>query len=344
MWVWAVVAGVIAAGGLGRLFFGRDNVPPMERHFRALEALRDLAEQPRPAAAEHVAPREPSTDHVRILANPPADARAHRRAPARRAARTPAGRTTRTTRSRSRSGRAAKAGSGVPLPSIERPTIEIRPSSTRAPDGIPGASRPDASRALEAPAVVEARPARGATTSRSARASRFIHDRVAAFSSPAAAAAIGAGTVVVVIAAVALAGLGDHGGARAAPSKTPTPSSVRRPAAAPTTTTSPTPTTVAPARVARVVSRSTGGATVSVHSPFRMTLHATGTCWVEITDPTGRSLFTGTQRSGQDQLIPSRGPIVVRLGYTPAITIAVDGVDLDLSGLAQTTSINFQST
>jgi hypothetical protein len=75
-----------------------------------------------------------------------------------------------------------------------------------------------------------------------------------------------------------------------------------------------------------------------------MTLHATGTCWVEITDPTGRSLFTGTLRSGQDQLIPSRGPIVVRLGYTPAITIAVDGVDLDLSGLAQTTSINFQST
>jgi hypothetical protein len=75
-----------------------------------------------------------------------------------------------------------------------------------------------------------------------------------------------------------------------------------------------------------------------------MTLHATGTCWVEITDPTGRSLFTGTLRSGQNQLIPSRGPIVVRLGYTPAITIAVDGVDLDLSGLAQTTSINFQST
>ena len=60
--------------------------------------------------------------------------------------------------------------------------------------------------------------------------------------------------------------------------------------------------------------------------------------------PTGRSLFTGTLRSGQNQLIPSRGPIVVRLGYTPAITIAVDGVDLDLSGLAQTTSINFQST
>jgi cytoskeleton protein RodZ len=165
---------------------------------------------------------------------------------------------------------------------------------------------------------------------------------VAAVSSPAAAAAIGAGTVVVVIAAVAIAGLGDHGGARTAPSKPPPPA-VRRPAAAPTTTT-PTPTTVAPARVTPVVSRSTGGGTVSVHSPFRMTLHATGTCWVEITDPTGRSLFTGTLRSGQNQLIPSRGPIVVRLGYTPAITIAVDGVDLDLSGLAQTTSINFQST
>jgi hypothetical protein len=36
------------------------------------------------------------------------------------------------------------------------------------------------------------------------------------------------------------------------------------------------------------------------------------------------------------------GPIVVRLGYTPAIVISVDGVTLDLSGLAQTANVDFQ--
>ena len=327
MWVWAGVAGVIAAVVLGRLIFGRDNVPPMERHLRGLDALRDLAEQPRPAIPDQVAPREPSTDHVRILAEPPANARAPRRAAARRTA----ARSTRSSRSRSRSARAAKAGAGISLPVIERPTIEIRPFEPVAFEPGP----------IEPGAGVDPLPAPGGAPSRSARVSRFARDRVAAVSSPAAAAAIGAATVVVAIAAIALAGLGDRGGAGAAASKTPPPAALR-PAAAPTTTTS-TPATVAPARVAPVVARSTRGATVSVHSPFQMTLHASGACWVEITDPTGRTLFNATLRPGQSQLIPSRGPIVVRIGYTPAITIAVDGVDLDLSGLAQTTSINFQS-
>ena len=80
-----------------------------------------------------------------------------------------------------------------------------------------------------------------------------------------------------------------------------------------------------------------------IHSPFRLTLRASGTCWVEITDATGHTLFTATLHSGQQQQIPGAGPIVVRIGYTPAMTISVDGIDLDLSGLGQTTNLSFQS-
>ena len=94
---------------------------------------------------------------------------------------------------------------------------------------------------------------------------------------------------------------------------------------------------------APVVARSNNGVTVSVRAPFQITLHANGTCWVQITDPTGHTLFTATLHSGQEQLIPGAEPIVVRLGYTPAVSISVDGVGIDLRGLSQTANLSFQT-
>jgi hypothetical protein len=54
-------------------------------------------------------------------------------------------------------------------------------------------------------------------------------------------------------------------------------------------------------------------------------------------------LFTGTLHAGQQQQLPVAGAIVVRLGYTPAMSISVDGVTLDLSGLAQTANLDFHN-
>ena len=50
-----------------------------------------------------------------------------------------------------------------------------------------------------------------------------------------------------------------------------------------------------------------------------------------------------TLHSGQEQHLPVSGPIVVRLGYTPAVTITVDGTGIDLGGLAQTANLDFRS-
>jgi cytoskeleton protein RodZ len=162
------------------------------------------------------------------------------------------------------------------------------------------------------------------------------------FSSRVYAVTIAAAFVVAVIGVVAAIGLGGHGTARATATKV-RPDRAARPPSVVSTTTSRAPSTTSPAPVAPVVARTTNGATVSVHSPFRLTLHASGTCWVEITDATGHTLFTATLHSGELQQIPGAGPIVVRLGYTPAMTISVDGIDLDLSGLGQTTNLTFQS-
>jgi cytoskeleton protein RodZ len=114
---------------------------------------------------------------------------------------------------------------------------------------------------------------------------------------------------------------------------------VQSPAA---TTTTPTTTVAVPAQPA--VALTSAGATVTVHSPFRLTLHATGACWVEVTDPAGKSLFSTTMHAGQVQDIPAAQPIVVRLGYTPGVTISVDGVAIDLGQLAQTANVDFRTT
>jgi len=155
------------------------------------------------------------------------------------------------------------------------------------------------------------------------------------------AAVGGIAVVLAAIVVVAAAGLDGHGSANAGASRPPVTTPAR--AATPTTLRRLSTPTTQPVAVVPVVARSTGGATVTVHSPFQLTLRASGTCWVQVTDTTQRVLFSGTLHAGQQQQLPVAGAIVVRLGYTPAITISVDGVTLDLSGLAQTANVQFQS-
>ncbi|MDP9336251.1 MAG: DUF4115 domain-containing protein [Actinomycetota bacterium] len=301
MWPLGVIAGVISAGALARVFLGRDRVPPMERRLRALALLRDLAEQPRSAIPDLVPPPEPPTDHVRILEEAPEGERASTRRPATR---------------RTRAQRSGEPHSSASSAAIERPTIEIRSSAARDPG----------------PLIAEAAPTGGPAVT--APASRHF--------SRVSVAAIAAAFVVAVTGIVAAVALNGHSPARATASHAHQ-GRAEKPRSLVSTTATAAPSTTTPAPVAPVVARSTNGATVSVRNPFRLTLHANGTCWVEITDATRHTLFTATLHSGQQQEIPGAGPIVVRLGYTPAMTISVDGIDLDLSGLGQTTNLTFQS-
>jgi cytoskeletal protein RodZ len=98
-----------------------------------------------------------------------------------------------------------------------------------------------------------------------------------------------------------------------------------------------------PSNVAPVVMRTTTGATVSLGSPFLLTLRTTQACWVQITDASGAVVFTETLPPGQEQQIPGSGTIVMKLGNMTGVTISAGNVDLDLGGLPRTADITFQT-
>ena len=89
MSVIVVVGAILVTTASLNSLWDRRRHDSLERHEKALAALRDLAEHPRELPPEP--PPPPPTDHVHILSEPPADAAAHHRrvqkaAAARRAA------------------------------------------------------------------------------------------------------------------------------------------------------------------------------------------------------------------------------------------------------------------
>jgi hypothetical protein len=62
---------------------------------------------------------------------------------------------------------------------------------------------------------------------------------------------------------------------------------------------------------------------------------------VQVSDPTGRVLFSGTLHAAQTQQVAGGASLVVRLGNTPAIGLAVDGQPLDLAGVGHTATVRF---
>lgn len=332
MWVLGVIASMAAVGALARYFVGRDNVAPMERHIRALDALRDLAQQPRPAASEAMPPDVP-TDHVRILADVPDDERRARRAPPRRS-------------------------TAKPVWATDLPTIAIRPGGERravppaVSDGDRAAVGDPASGDEQvtpvspapvtlAPAVVAAAvapitsPFLAPVHAHGRRGLGFSGSRSRLYAAGAAAA------VVVLIGTLVAIGINGRGTEGAAAPKVPVAGAA--PVGATVTTASTATTSTTAPRPAPVMTRTTDGATVSLAAPFVLMLRTTAQCWVQITDTAGAVLFTDTLPAGHTQQIPGAGPIVMKVGNMAGVTISVDGVDLALGGLPRTADITFQT-
>jgi len=87
MWVIAAVVVLLIATFVLNRLVNRDRTAPLERHERALAALRDLAERPRPVVRD-VAPSITLPDeHIRILTDGPEGEDPRQSAPAARRAR-----------------------------------------------------------------------------------------------------------------------------------------------------------------------------------------------------------------------------------------------------------------
>jgi hypothetical protein len=298
VWPEGVIAIVAAVVTLSARHLGRENVAPMERRARALDALRRLPDRPVPRGDGVAHPSDLPSGHVRILAEPPPDA--YRRTKADR----------RTTRGHAQKLRTAEARAAA----VVRPTIEIH-----------GRLSPLREHCRVVPSETAVEPALPV----------MRRSRIRAATIATTMAATG-----VVIAAIGLNWLPSQS---VAERRTP---AARAASSAPKSgvkDSSTTHTTVA-TRVAPVVVRTAGGAVVSVATPYMLMSRTSEKCWVQITDTPGRALFTATLRPGQTQPIPGSETVVMKLGYTPGVTISADGVRLDLHGLPQTANVMFQTS
>ena len=318
-----IVVALAAAACANALYSRRNRDDSLERHERALNALRDLNEHPHPEPAPlH---EELPTDHVRIL-----DERPEGTAPQRR-------RTRRAASARRTSARTRPRG-GV----ADRPTAAQLPRTpTSSPAPPPEHEAPEPPRivvpaapivfddGVDVPDVVDLPPADFPARSplRLPTVSRSV------------VVAVAAAVVAVVIATVTAVVITDN-------------SSSPRPAAAPpatieptTTTPPPTVTTTIAKPSAQFTASSGGNGTVTVTVPYTLTLTVTGPrCWVSVEDSSGTTVFTGTLKSGEQQQVPGSGPLTVRLGNTAAIQMSVNGAPLNMAGVAQTANVQFQPT
>jgi len=89
--------------------------------------------------------------------------------------------------------------------------------------------------------------------------------------------------------------------------------------------TKPTPTTV-PTQIVALTSTSTTATYPVSTNAYRITVTATGPCWVAATtSSTGSTLWAGTLQAGSTQVIQASGIVTVQLG-TPSASLALDRV------------------
>jgi hypothetical protein len=293
--------GVIAAILLGtagvHTVFGRRERASLDRHERALDALRDIAAHPRAMPPE---PPAPTTEHVHVLDAPPEGALTRRR------------RTSRTAAARRAPDRRRPRDLG------DRPVAAQLPSTPAAldhPSSPQFEPRPDPAPApAPAPVVPAVRPR----------------------TRPRPVVTAAAAACVVLVALVAGAVVAGRDGGEPDASRTP----VTAPPAHTPPTTAAAPAPVAPAM--QLVTSAGGNGTVTVAVPFTLTLATTDDrSWVRVEDANGETVFEGILEAGATREISAVGPLVVRIGNTPALRLTVNGAALSLAGVAQTANVEF---
>jgi hypothetical protein len=316
MSVIVVVGAILVTTASLNSLWDRRRHDSLERHEKALAALRDLAEHPRELPPEPPPPTP--TDHVHILSEPPADAAAHHRrvqkaAAARRAAerRRPRDVSTRPT-------------------AAQLPTMPTRgtpaPTPTPAPEPAPQKVTADTM-----PVVIDPPPRPGPTAVPAAAGQTVATRHV-----PARVIGAGAAALLVIVAITTAAVVGGRSGSPKRATAAVAPTSVPVAAPAPKPTVAPTP----PPDI-QVVASAQGNGTVTVTVPYTLTLTASGLCWVSVTSDSGQTLYEGTLQPGQQQHVTGSGPLTVRLGNTPAVQISVNGRPLVLAGVAKTANVRF---
>jgi Domain of unknown function (DUF4115) len=315
MFVVLVVGLVLLAALLLGFLVSRPKHETILDHQRALAALRE-AERPRESSPAEAHPVVILTDHVHILDGPPAGKAGARKRPAAR--RQPA----------------ARRRTAADL--AERPTIASLPTMGYF-NTIPLVFGDEPALASDPePVVPAAEPPRVDAAAWEPRAPRRRR--------PVLRGAVAVGSAIVIAVGVAVViGSDHHAPSRVVVQPPASPTKPAHPKAAPKPQSAKVPEKPVSANtpVVPAVATSAGNGTVTVAVPFSLTLVSTGPCWVSVRSSTGQTLYEGTLYAGQRQQVAGSGPLVIRLGNTQAITLQLNGAQLDLSGVAHTADVQF---
>ncbi|RZM98634.1 cytoskeleton protein RodZ [Escherichia sp. E10V10] len=81
------------------------------------------------------------------------------------------------------------------------------------------------------------------------------------------------------------------------------------------------------------------GVTTPAADPNALVMNFTADCWLEVTDSTGKKLFSGMQRKGGNLNLAGQAPYKLKIGAPAAVQIQYQGKPVDLSRFIRTNQV-----
>ena len=79
--------------------------------------------------------------------------------------------------------------------------------------------------------------------------------------------------------------------------------------------------------------------TTPVADPNALVMNFTADCWLEVTDATGKKLFSGMQRKDGNLNLTGQAPYKLKIGAPAAVQIQYQGKPVDLSRFIRTNQV-----
>ncbi|CBG89204.1 cytoskeleton protein RodZ [Citrobacter rodentium] len=99
------------------------------------------------------------------------------------------------------------------------------------------------------------------------------------------------------------------------------------------------PATPAPADGATALPTDPAGTTTPAADPNALVMNFTADCWLEVTDATGKKLFSGMQRKDGNLNLTGQAPYKLKIGAPAAVQIQYQGKPVDLSRFIRTNQV-----
>ncbi|WDB25728.1 cytoskeleton protein RodZ [Escherichia albertii] len=106
-----------------------------------------------------------------------------------------------------------------------------------------------------------------------------------------------------------------------------------------TTTTPAVPATTTTPETAAPLPTDQAGVTTPAADPNALVMNFTADCWLEVTDATGKKLFSGMQRKDGNLNLVGQAPYKLKIGAPAAVQIQYQGKPVDLSRFIRTNQV-----